>query len=122
MRRNILGITLLILLPLLCFPISRELKSYHENLGHQLSQASQLFVRGDDSAGNDLLQRAFQQWEQKRHFTAAFIHHAPLDAIDCDFAAIKAAPNAGRAERCAQLAAQIYALADSNQLGWWDIL
>lgn len=122
MRRHILGLALLILLPLLCLPVARELKTHHHHLADQLTQAGQQFALGNEEAGARLLQDAFRLWEEKRRFTAAFIHHAPLDSIDCDFAAAKAADSDTLGTQCAQLAQQIYAIADSNQLNWWDIL
>ncbi len=122
MRRYLLGVTLLVLLPLLSLPVSRALNAHHTHLGDQLNQAAQLFVRGSEEEGNVLLQRAFRQWEENRHFTAAFIHHAPLDTIDSDFAATEVIDGAALAERCALLAAQFYALADSTGLNWWDVL
>lgn len=122
MRRYLLGIVLLVLLPLLSLPVSRALNDHHNRLGDQLAQAAQLFVQGSEEEGNILLQRTFRQWEEKRHFTAAFIHHAPLDTIDRDFAAAQVADSTVIAERCALLAAQIYAIADSTGLNWWDVL
>lgn len=122
MRRHILGIALLVLLPALCLPLSHTLKAYHEELGSQLLRAGQFFAQGNESGGEDLLENAFRLWEEKRHFTAAFIHHAPLDSIDFDFAAARAADSNAMAAQCAQLAEQIFAIAASNQLNWWDVL
>lgn len=122
MRRYILGITLLLLIPLLSLPVSRALKTHHQDLGDQLTQAGQLFAQDNPRQGSLLLEEAFRQWEEKRHFTAAFIHHAPLETIDFDFAAAKASHSDALAEQCALLAQQIYALAESSQLNWWDVL
>ena len=122
MRRYLLGVALLILLPLLSLPVSRALNAHHQNLGDQQTQAAQLFVQGSEDAGNVLLERALRQWEEKRRFSAAFIHHAPLDTIDSDFAAAKVTDGAALAECCALLAAQFYAIADSTGLNLWDVL
>jgi hypothetical protein len=117
-----LAAALLVLLPALCLPLSHTLKTYHEELGSQLLQAGQFFAQGNESGGEALLENAFRLWEEKRQFTAAFIHHAPLDAIDFDFAAARAADSNAMAAQCAQLAEQIFAIAASNELNWWDVL
>ena len=122
MRRHILGVALLVLLPVLCIPLSREIKTYHEDLGSQLTQAAEQFAQGNEISGKMLLENAFQRWEERRHFTAAFIHHAPLDSIDFDFAAAMISDTNSLAAQCAQLAEQIYTIAASNQLSWWEIL
>lgn len=122
MRRHILGIVILMLLPILSFPVSRQLSAHHREIGNTLNQASQLLSQGDEESGRLLIQQAYDQWLEKRHFTAAFVHHDPLEEIDSTFAAARVAQSADLAACCAQLSSQLHAVADTQQLNWWDLL
>ena len=121
MRRHILGIALLVLLPILGFLSARQLSDHCRQLGDQLHYTAQLFIQNEDEAAYTALQQAARQWDEKRHFSAAFIHHTPLNEVDRDFAAAKIAQD-DLAESCARLAQQLYTIADSNRLSWWDVL
>lgn len=122
MRRYLLGVALLVLLPVLSLPVSRQLSDHHRQIGVILEQAAQKLTQGQGEAGRQLAQQAYDIWEEKRHYTAAFVHHAPLEEIDCLFAAAQVTDNDGLAVYCKELAVQIYEVADGQSLNWWGLL
>lgn len=122
MRRYILGLALLLLLPLLSLPVAKQLEDHHLLIADTLSNASQALHQGDVTRGKLFIQDAYSLWQEKQRFTAAFVHHAPLEAIQCDFAALSAVSDDALAAGCNQLVAQFLALAESQQLNWWAFL
>ncbi len=122
MRRYLLGVALLVLLPVLSLPVSRQLGDHHRQIGAVLEQAAQKLTQGQTEAGRQLARQAYDIWEQKRNYTAAFVHHAPLEEIDCLFAAAQVTGDDGLAVYCKKLSVKIYDVADGQKLNWWDLL
>lgn len=126
MKRLLLGIGLLALLPVLGLWASNHLSDIHGKLSDTLAQAAELALTGAPEEGAALAEQAQQQWEGYWHKVASMADHAPMDEIDGLFAQLKAYAKAGLREDfaaiCAQLSKHINAIGEAHSLSWWNLL
>ena len=126
MKRIWLGIGLLAGLLAMGLLVTEHMEDTHLAVSRELERASRLALAEDWTGAERAMGKARGLWEKKRHFTAAFADHEPMDGIDALFAELKiyAAARDGEAygAGAANLARQLEALGSSHSLNWWNLL
>ena len=125
MKRLYIGIVLLAVLLVLGIVLTVSFAALHNPLSDRLLQASR--IAGDDlHQAAALAGEAKLQWDQWRRFTAAVSDHRSLEQIDAQFARVAVFARLDQpaefAATCAELSRLLSAMADSQQVTWWDLL
>lgn len=125
MKRLYIGIVLLVVLLVLGITITIAFAAVHDPLSQQLLQASRV-AEDNPAQAAALAAEAKLQWEQWRRFTAAVSDHEPLEQIDAQFARLAVFARLDQpaefAATCAEISRLLSAMADSQQIAWWDLL
>ena len=125
-KRFYFGLGLLIFFLILGLISSMILTNATIPLSHQLEQAAQEALSGSMEEGIFLADQANKAWESAWHGTAMVADHAPMDEIDSLFAQMDIYAKAGDplhfGSYCARLSELVAAIADAQELNWWNLL
>lgn len=126
MKRFWIGVILLALLLVVGLWITVAIGGAQERIADILGQAEDEILRGDLVSADELIQNAYNQWQESWHGTASVVDHAPMDEVDGLFAQLQAYSKAGQTEHmaayCARLSLLIEAIGESQALTWWNLL
>ena len=126
MKRMYIGIVLLAVMLAAGILMSVLFLRLHQPLSATLEQAKMAALSGDWEQTARLTDQAHQQWQQCRNFTAAVADHEPLEEMDALFARLEVLCRMRQADEfasdCAQLSRLAQAMADSQQITWWNLL
>ena len=126
MKRLWIGIGILLALSICAFILTTAIPAIQENMASNLQTACQAVQIGDWASADALMEKARAQWEQSRHFIAAFVDHEPLEQIDSLFSQLEVYRNQlltiDYAAVCAHLSHLSEAIAESQLLRWWNFL
>lgn len=125
MKRSYIGAALLVFLCLLCGVCSWAMTAIHTPLSGQLLRAQQQVLVGAFPQGRASAVQAKAQWEKWRHFRSCISDHTPVEQIDAGFAELESYGASGEdaafAAKCAELAQQVKAVGEAQELTWWNI-
>lgn len=126
MTRLYIGIGLLIVMLVLGICLTMAFSALHEPLAQQLESAQAAAIAGDWEKAMTLAADARAQWRRFRHFTAAVADHEPLEQMDALFFRLEVLGLLREADEfasdCAELSRLATAMAESQQLTWWNLL
>lgn len=126
MKRLIIGIAVLLLLPVIGGAVSWFFCQAHIPTAALLADASEAALANDWDSALSFSRQARNRWERFRHLTAAFTDHSPIDEIDSLFSQLETfeAQKSGEwfPALCAQLSELTKAIADSHRFCWWTVL
>ena len=93
----------------------------HGPISGQLLRAQQQVLVGAFSQGRTSAVQAKAQW----HFRSCISDHTPVEQIDAGFAELESYGASGEdaafAAKCAELAQQVKAVGEAQELTWWNI-
>ena len=125
MGRSRFGGILLAALLVLGFWCQHMLTQRQKPIHRTLDAVAQAAQQGDWETAEAHLRTAREDWDRFRGLGSVFSHHAPLEGVDAQFAALEILL-AGREElaaaTAAQLAQQVRALEESHRLTWKNLL
>ena len=125
MKRSYIGAGFLIFLCLLCAGCSWAMTAIHGPISGQLLRAQQQVLVGAFPQGRTSAVQAKAQWEKLQHFRSCISDHTPVEQIDAGFAELESYGASGEdaafAAKCAELAQQVKAVGEAQELTWWNI-
>lgn len=126
MKRSWLGVGLLVILLFAGVMSTKWIRATHEEMARYTREAAQSALREDWAGAAERTGRVRERWEQCWRLSAALSNHAPLEQIETLFAQLEvyaaAEETVAFASGCTQLGAELQALADAQQLNWWNML
>ncbi len=121
MRRFWFALALMLLLALAGFGITQQLNRICQPIALLLEQAES--ATGEEAA--HLCAAAREDWERSHKFMAAVTDHQPMEEVDALFDSLAVYLRCGDdlhfSQTCAQLASQIRAIAEAQQVAWWSV-
>jgi len=119
-KRSYLGLGLLALLLLLSVLTSRRMENIHLPLSHGLERAARLALEEDWESADTLLDNVRTEWEKSAPFIAALTDHSPMESLKAHFSQLAVCrqlrDRAGFAALCAEMACQLEAISEAQQL------
>ena len=98
----------------------------HSEISEELELAAQFAMAGDWEEAAESAGDAYEDWQDKWHFSAAFADHEPMEEIDALFAQLlpylQDKDSVSFAAACRELARQVDAIGDAHGLNWWNLL
>lgn len=126
MKRLWIGVGLLVFFLAVGTLLTFSFHRIHGPLAETLDAASEQALSGNWEQAISLAEKAREQWEQYRSFTAAIADHAPLEEMDALFSQLEVYRSlhwdAEFAAICAQLSCMAAAMEESQALTWWTML
>ena len=120
MKRSYLGLGLLGLLLILGILTSRRMDNIHLPLSHGLERAAQLALEEDWESADTMVETVRAAWEKSAPFIAALTDHSPMESLKAHFAQLAVCrqlrDRAGFAALCAEMACQLEAISEAQQL------
>ena len=126
MKRGWIGVGLLTALLVTGLLVTWVMGKTHSEISHELELAAQFAMAGDWEEAVESAGDAYEDWQDKWHFSAAFADHEPMEEIDALFAQLL--PYLQDRERvpfaaaCRERARQVDAIGDAHGLNWWNLL
>lgn len=126
MKRMWLGIGILTVILVIGILISGFFSALHLPIAAELEQAVVCAAENDWAAATERIYHANETWRQYRHCIAAIADHEPVEQIDADFARLfilcdwQEEPEFSATAMA--LSRQTQAMANSQQIHWWDLL
>ena len=126
MKRERLGLWLLVLLLILGLLSSRRMATDSSLMAHTLDQAGILALEGDWEGVDRLVRKARGRWEGNWHLAAALTDHEPMEEVDSQLAQLEIyrqqREGLAFAALCAQISSRIEDIGDAQALNWWNLL
>lgn len=126
MKRGWIGLGLLVVLLAAGLLVTWHMRSSHREIAQDLEQAARYAMAGSWEEAEDNAQDAFDDWQDRWHFSAAFADHEPMEAIDAQFAQLDtyltARDSVSFAAVCRELARQVEDMGDAHGLNWRNLL
>ncbi len=126
MKRLWFGIGLLAVFLVLGFLFSALFAALHQPLGQGVEEAAELSRQGDWARAREQLAKTRGAWERYRPFVAAVADHEPLEELEACLNQLQVYGQVENGEEfaalCARTAGLAYAMSDSQQLTWWNLL
>ena len=126
MRRQWIGVGLLLAVLILGIVLTTAFDRIHRPLADKLEAASQAALAEDWTQAERLIGEARGQWQRHRDFAAAVADHEPLEEMESWFAQLEVLAQLREADEfaagCAHLAMLARAMADSQAITWWSLL
>lgn len=125
MKRLWIGIGLMAVMLLSGIMVPEILDECHESVVEDLDRAADMAMAGQWDSALRLLDRAEDNWEEKRPVTASFTEHEPMDDIDGMFeqleiyAAAKDPVSFG--STCVYLSSRLDALGNGHDFNLWNL-
>lgn len=124
--RFYLGIGLLLLFLILGFAAGVILQNLHMPTAATLEAAAEAVLSGEREKGSALYLQAQEQWQRYWKGTAAVSAHIPIEEIEKEFSQLPVYLSADHstdfAAGCMRLASLIRAVAEAQNLHWWNLL
>jgi len=124
--RELMGFFLLIVLLLAGLLSSWYGGRQHREVSRQLDSSAWQALSGEWTAAREGAEDARQQWESSRQLWASLADHTPMEEIDALFGELTIYAAAGErtdfAHTCAALSRRMEAMANAQQLSWWNVL
>ena len=126
MKRSWFGFALLVILLGICIVITVTMTRIHEPIQGDLLQAADFALAGDWERAEHFFREAEVRWTKWEHFRTGVADHTPAEEIDGDFELLKvycaAREPVSFAGGCLQLARQVAAVGEAQELVWWNLL
>lgn len=126
MKRSWLGFALIVLLLGICILVSLAMVRIHGPIEENLLQAADFALEGNWDRAEHFFREAETGWTTWEHFRASVADHTPAEEIDGDFELLKvycaARESVSFAGGCLQLARQVAAVGEAQELVWWNLL
>ena len=126
MKRERLGIGLLLILLVLGLLVTWRMTTVYEDIADALEDAGILALAGDWEGADRLLRKARLRWEGSWRFSAALTDHEPMEDLDAQLAQLEIYRQQREAlafaALCAQIASQMEDIGDAHDLNWWNLL
>ena len=126
MKREWIGIGLLLVLLALGLLTTRRMERACEDIADQIGKAGTLALAEDWEGADRLLRKARGRWDGGWRLHAALTDHEPMENVDSQLEALgvyqKQREKVAFAALCAQLASQIRDIGDAHKLTWWNLL
>ena len=126
MKRQWIGLGLLLAVLTVGIVLTVAFRRLHEPIAEKLDTASEAALAEDWGRADALASQAVGDWKNFRRFTAAVADHEPLEEMDSLFAQLEVWQRLREPEEfaaaCVYLAELARAMADSQQLTWWNLL
>lgn len=126
MKRGWIGVGLLAGLLVIGLLVTRFMDRIHWEISEELERSARFAVAGDWEEAAEAAEEAYEDWQEKWHFSAAFADHEPMEEIDALFAQLR--PYLSNRDAvsfsaaCRELARQVEAIGDAHGLNWWNLL
>lgn len=126
MKRGWIGVGLLTALLVTGLLVTWVMGKTHSEISQELELAAQFAMAGDWEEAAESAGDAYEDWQDKWHFSAAFADHEPMEEIDALFAQLlpylQDKDSVSFAAACRELARQVDAIGDAHGLNWWNLL
>ena len=126
MTRGWIGLGLLVALLIGGLLVTEDMGRTHREISEELELAARAAAAGNWEEASETAEEAYEDWQKKWHFSAAFADHEPMEEIDAQFAQLW--PYLAKRDwvsfsaACRQLARQVEAIGDAHGLNWWNLL
>jgi hypothetical protein len=98
----------------------------HTEISRELELAARWAMAGDWEEAAEAAEEAYENWQEKWHFSGAFADHEPMEEIDALFSQLlpylAARDRVSFSAACRELARQVEAVGDAHGLNWWNLL
>ena len=126
MTRGWIGAGLLAALLVTGLLVTGIMGKAHSDISEELELAARFAMARDWEEAAEEAEDAYEEWQEKWHFSAAFADHEPMEEIDALFAQLlpylRSRDAVSFAAACRELARQVEAIGDAHGLNWWNLL
>ena len=126
MKREWVGIGLLLVLLILGLLVTWRMTTVYEAMADTLEKAGTLALSEDWEGTDRLLRRTRSQWEESWRLTAALTDHEPMEEVESLFSQLEIMLHArdpvAFAATCGSLEVFIRAIGEAHSVSWWSIL
>lgn len=126
MKRGWIGAGLLAGLLVIGLLVTWSMGKTHSEISEELERSARFAIAGNWEEAADTAEDAYEDWQDKWHFSAAFADHEPMEEIDALFAQLwpylTDRDAVSFAAACRELARQVDAVGDAHGLNWWNLL
>lgn len=126
MKRGWIGLGLLVVLLAASLLVTWRMDNIHREIAEKLNRSAAFAMSGDWEEAEELSEEAYESWQERWHFSAAFADHEPMETIDAQFAQLwpylTDRDSVSFSALCRELARQVEAMGDAHGLNWWNLL
>ena len=126
MKRGWIGLGLLGILLAAGLLVTGFMGRVHREVSQELEEAARAAGAGQWVAAAEAAADAYEDWQDRWRFSAAFADHEPMEQIDAQFAQLwpylAARDVISFSAACRGLARQVEAIGDAHNLNWWNLL